>query len=185
MDVMHHKTITLLGLFITVVAGPAAAKNTPDDWKWAPEFYKTFGEWTTACEHRSDDETMKRCYLRYVDVYQRDPFGAFFVFITTSDTGSPRFAFEYEAGATFSQHWRAIQDGDRKWHLDPALCGSGGECILIGETAETLESAIRDGADLHFALRSENGQSFDLLWPSEGFREAIDTLREQSRARGL
>ncbi|MEM9574195.1 MAG: hypothetical protein AAF870_03075 [Pseudomonadota bacterium] len=162
----------------------AIAKNTNDDWKWKNTHYKTFGEWTTACEDRSDDESVKRCYLRYVDAYAREPFGAFFVFVTTSKEG-PSFSFEFERGTKLPSDW-TVSAGDKQiWTFDPAQCPSRGECILSTAQGTKLAKALAaPGAALNFKFTDREDRVLDRNWPGDSqFADAFYDLQTQTAKR--
>lgn len=162
----------------------AIAKNTNDDWKWKNTFQKNYGEWTTACEDRSDDETVKRCYLRYVDAYARDPFGAFFVFVTTSKAG-PSFSFEFERGTKFTSNWTVSANGRELWAFDPANCPSRGECILpITEGAKLVKALGAPDAALNFKFIDREDRVLDRYWPGDSqFSDAFYDLQMQTAKR--
>lgn len=165
---------------------PVSAKNTADDWKWASDYYQAYGEWTTACETRSDDASIKRCYMRYVDAYAREPFGALFVFATNTAENGMRFNFEYESGTTFTKPWTvADASGNEIWRFDPSACLSGNECAMTRTIAATFHNSMTPDATLNFSFRDRIGRTFDLVWPAEGFSQAVQDLIDQSAARGL
>ncbi|MEO0544524.1 MAG: hypothetical protein AAFY99_11960 [Pseudomonadota bacterium] len=164
----------------------ALGKNTAEDWKWASEYYATYGEWTVGCDQRSDDERVKRCYLRYVDAYARNPFGALFVFATANANDGLKFNFEYEAGVRFTKPWRVVNGSTVTWQFDPALCPPGSECALTGTAADNLADALNANAgEMTFALRDRVFRSFELRWPTAGFIDALADLKAQSEARNL
>ncbi|MEM9999453.1 MAG: hypothetical protein AAF940_01115 [Pseudomonadota bacterium] len=175
---------SLIALLTSATA--VAAKNTNEDWKWASEYYATYGEWTVACDHRSDDETVKRCYLRYVDAYARDPFGALFVFVTRSGETGLRFNFEYERGVRFTAPWSVTENETPVYAFDPAGCPSGSECPIGGdEASEMAEAFSAANRQISFALTDRSRRAFNLAWPTDGFAEALDDLTTQSEARNL
>lgn len=182
---MFERQLTA-ALLLCAVALPASARNTADDWKWASDYYKAYGEWTTACETRSDDATIKRCYLRYVDAYARDPFGALFVFGTSTQAQGLRFEFEYEGGTAFTKAWMVVDaTGAEIWRFDPNLCLTANACVMIGDTAEKLRHAMSADTALNMDLRDRVGRTFQLSWPATGFAEALDDLIRQSADRAL
>ncbi|MEO1746393.1 MAG: hypothetical protein AAFR13_07675, partial [Pseudomonadota bacterium] len=187
-SLMKHAIIASSAIALAIIASaPAAAKNTADDWKWVSEYYATYGEWTVACEHRSDDEAAKRCYLRYVDVYSRDPFGALFVFITDTAVEGLRFVFEYEPFTVFRAPWTVVgADAEPGYTFSTSNCPRlGGECPIANDEAVALAAALRDGEALTFKFTTRTLTTFDLTWPSEGFGEALDDLAARSDERGL
>ena len=164
----------------------AGAKNTTEDWKWKNLHYKTFGEWTTACEERSDDPTVKRCYLRYVDVYAQDPFGAFFVFVTIKDSG-PRFSFEFERGTKFTGDWTVRAGNQQIWHFDPAACPVFGDCVLSTEIGISFAKSLASPeAALHVSFTDREGRMLDRVWPGDRqFSDGFEDLQTQTAQRGL
>lgn len=173
-------------VIVALSALPSAARNTAEDWKWNSDYYQTYGEWTVACEDRSDNPAIERCYLRYVDAYARDPFGALFVFATSTAEQGLRFNFEYEGGTTFTKPWIvADTNGNEIWSFDPSLCLTGNECAMTRDTAATFRTSMTPESTLHFSFRDRIGRTFDLAWPAEGFAEAVKDLTQQSSARNL
>lgn len=162
----------------------AMAKNTNDDWKWKNTYYKSYGEWTTACEDRSDDETIKRCYLRYVDAYAREPFGAFFVFVTIDDEG-PHFSFEFERGTKFDGNWSVTASNGELWTFDPANCPFFGECVLSGDTSIKLAKTLASpNASINFKFTDREGRALDRSWPGDiQFADAFADLQMQTAQR--
>lgn len=178
------KQILITSAALVAMSSLAIAKNTNDDWKWKNTHYKTYGEWTTVCEDRSDDETVKRCYLRYVDAYAREPFGAFFVFVTITDDG-PRFSFEFERGTNFTGHWNVTVDTNKLWSFDPANCPSIGECILSPTQGTKLAKALAGpSASLNFKFTDRESRTLDRNWPGDSqFAKAFNDLQEQTALR--
>jgi len=179
------KNQIVLALAALIASTPlASAKNTNDDWKWKNTHYKTYGEWTTVCEDRSDDETVKRCYLRYVDAYAREPFGAFFVFVTIVEK-SPHFSFEFERGTNFTGNWNVTADTSEIWTFDPANCPSRAECILSSEQGTMLAKALAaPDAKLNFKFTDREDRKLDRDWPGDSqFADAFNDLQQQTAQR--
>ncbi|MEO1747138.1 MAG: hypothetical protein AAFR27_00715 [Pseudomonadota bacterium] len=183
---MFSKIFFSTAILSSAITASAFAKNTNEDWKWASEYYATYGEWTVGCDQRSDDEAIKRCYLRYVDAYARNPFGALFVFVTyTQDTGLT-FTFEYEAGVRFTAPWQVLDGQAAIWTFDQSQCRRGSECAIGGDQASDLAAALsKESTAITFALRDRVFRSFELTWPSAGFADALADLATQSKARNL
>lgn len=178
------KQILITFVALLTMSSMATAKNTNDDWKWKNTHYKTYGEWTTVCEDRSDDQSVKRCYLRYVDAYSREPFGAFFVFVTIVDK-SPRFSFEFERGTKFTGNWTVMTSNQQIWSFDPANCPARGECILSPEQGATLAKSLAGpGAMLNFKFTDREDRHLDRDWPGDSqFANAFTDLQQQTAQR--
>ncbi len=185
-DQPMKKQAAYLALILAASAPVANAKNTADDWKWKNLYYKTYGEWTTACEERSDDPAFKRCYLRYVDAYAQDPFGAFFVFVTIEDTG-PQFSFEFERGTKFTGHWRIRVDNQDIWNFDPTNCPIFGACLLSTENGIKFAKSLGSpDAALHISFTDREGRILDRVWPGANqFADGFEDLQMQTAQRGL
>ncbi|MEL6200872.1 MAG: hypothetical protein AAFR39_00790 [Pseudomonadota bacterium] len=183
---MPIKTILSATMMLSATIIGSTAKNTNEDWKWASDYYTTYGEWTVGCDQRSDNDAIKRCYLRYVDAYAQNPFGALFVFITDTEDNGLTFNFEYESGVRFTAPWQVLGGEDAIWTFDQSQCPRGSECAINGKQASDLAQALsKDNAAMTFALRDRVFRSFELSWPSAGFAEALKDLQKQSDAREL
>ena len=183
---MSTQKSTLVASLLSVLMVSAQAKNTNEDWKWASEYYATYSEWTVGCDHRTDDESIKRCYLRYVDAYARNPFGALFVFVTDTNEAGLTFTFEYEAGVRFTKPWRVSKEDVTIWQFDPKQCPAVNECAITGEAAVKLAEMLNaEDVELKFVLRDRVFRSFELGWPSAGFADALADLMAQSNNRKL
>lgn len=180
------KKIALLTLALAATPITALAKNTVEDWKWLNTHYATYGEWTTACEDRADDKAIKRCYLRYVDAYASEPFGALFVFISAPKTDL-RFSFEFERGTVFNENWHVTTNGTQIWSFDPDDCPLFGDCVLDDTKSATLAKALASpGAALEFKFTDPHGRSFDRSWSGDQpFADALNDLLKQTAERGL
>ena len=186
MTTLHSITraIAVATLAVAALALPATAKNTADDWKWVNTHYADHGQWTTACEDRADDASVKRCYLRYVDVYARDPFGAVFVF-GTLESGAPSYTFEFENGTSFDAPWTVSVDGATAWEFSPGPCRFIGECTVDGARGAALTDALRAGGTLAMAFTDGAGREVDLAWDGAPFAAAHEELVREVAARGL
>ncbi len=185
-DQVMKKQVTSLALVLAVGASVANAKNTNEDWKWKNLYYKSYGEWTTACEERSDDPAIKRCYLRYVDAYAQDPFGAFFLFVSIEKSG-PQFSFEFERGTDFADDWK-IHAGDQEvWAFDPDKCPIFGECILGTEDGIKFAKSLGSPeAELSISFTDREGRVLDRVWPGDNqFADSFKDLQTQTAQRGL
>lgn len=168
----------------------AWAQNTPDDWKWVVDHFKTFGIWEVACDHRELDKSRgeeKRCYLRVVDVYAPRPdFGAAFLFVTRTSGEGLRFDFGFEKGTEFEAGgFAVIQDNTNTFGFEPARCEAGARCLIQGNEAERFAVSLSDDAHLRLAFLDRLGRDWERTWTGQGFAEALADLTRESEKRGL
>lgn len=180
---MKLKAALLSLLLIT----PAQAQNTTRDWQWVVDHQSNFGEWTSACDHRDDDENEQRCYIRYVEVYARQPmFGATFLFVTSPQPGQIEFELSFERGTDFGDKPLALFNADTAtWTHDPRECHRGTRCTFTGSEAEELAARLSEGGELQFDFTDNHDRAWELRWDATGFANAFSDFQTELAARNL
>jgi len=174
-------------LAVLLLATPALAQNTVRDWQWVTDHYKSFGIWVSACDHRDDKgETVRRCYIRHVDVYAQQPrFGAAFVFAQPSEDAAPVFEFSFESGTDFAADgFKHMRDGETVWMLDTDTCRRN-RCILKGARSAELIEVLEGGGALQLTFSDRHGRDWARQWDAEGFAAAYKDFKDASAERGL
>ncbi|MEO0676955.1 MAG: hypothetical protein AAFZ02_05290 [Pseudomonadota bacterium] len=167
-------------LAFLMLATPALAQDregndTPGE--WVVTHQQAFGLWESFCDERTTGDLLEeRCYLRYVDVYSQDPFGAAFVFVTPG-------AVEIALGRarTVGDGVHITRGGETVWSLGETRCAP---CTLEGEAASTLLEAFAAGGTFHLDFEGRSGET-RLAWDLAQMADALDDYRAQSAARGL
>lgn len=178
------RAAALISLLLIV---PAQAQNTTRDWQWVVDHQSNFGEWVSACDHRSDDETERRCYIRNVDVYARNPqFGAAFLFVTSPEPGEIEFEISFERGTDFQGKPLAIvNSGVTTWSYDPRECHRGTRCTFTGADAEELATQLSAGGELQFDFTDNHDRSWERRWDATEFADAYTDFQTELAARNL
>lgn len=170
-----------------ILAGSALAqdrqgRDTPGE--WVVDHTKHFGLWDSMCDHRTTgDLREERCYLRYVDVFSRDPFAALFLFVTPG----PEIEIGIERGTRFPDQGIRIEDanGAVLWTTDRRSCLRGRACTFEGEEAASLYEAMQTGAVFAFDFADPSGADRELRWDLTRMGEASADFADQSAARAL
>ena len=181
---------TIAALCFTL-ANPALAQDadgndTPGS--WAVDHYKTFGIWKSICDSADLKGThVKRCYLRYVDVYSEDPeFAASFIFVYQED-GKTAFQYAYERGTKFEPDGlRVERDGAKAFIVDERCSTTASGCKLrdTKSVTATIEAFSGGGALVQW-FTDRHGKQQKLSWSLDGFARAYEDYRVQLAARGL
>ena len=170
---------------LTLLAAPASARQLIEDWK--VDHFKPYGLWESICDHRErDGDTVRRCYVRYVDGYAPHPkFGASFAFVTPDD-GGLRFEFGFEPGTTFAPNGFALERTDGSiWSHDTSQCEGGNNCAFTGAEADMLATQLSDGADLVFTFTDRHGRDWRREWSGAQFSAALSDFKAAAAERGL
>ena len=172
----------LLAFATPLLAQDRQGRDTPGE--WVVDHTKHFGLWDSMCDHRTTGETREeRCYLRYVEVFSRDPFAALFLFVTPG----PEIEIGIERGTRFEDQGIRIEDanGTTLWTTDRRSCLRGRACTFEGEEAKALYAAMRDGAVFAFDFADPSGTERALRWDLTRMGEASADFADQSVARAL
>lgn len=170
-----------------LLIAPAQAQNTTRDWQWIVDHQSNFGEWVSACDHRKEDEDERRCYIRYVDVYARQPqFGATFMFLMAPEPGEIEFELSFERGTDFDGKPLALVNGDvTAWTHDPRECHRGTRCTFTGADAEALANTLSEGGEFQFDFTDNHDRSWELRWDATNFADAYADFNRERAARNL
>ena len=174
--------LCLLALGLPALAQDRAGRDTPGE--WIVDHAKSVGLWDSFCDHRVTGEMREeRCYLRYVDVFAREPrFAAQFVFVTPG----PEVEFGIERRQRFDDDGLRIEAaGAAIWSSDRRDCLRGGGCTYTDGDATTLIEAMITGDTFAFDFTDASGTDHALRWDLTGFEAAWEDFSAQSRQRGL
>jgi len=182
--------LPILFFLLAFLAPPAGAQDREGNDRpsnWAVTHFAKSGIWESMCDERPEDGIMhRRCYIRQVDVFSPRPkFAAQFMFITPEDDGL-RVEFGMEPGTIFQPSgFRIEAGGNVSWSTRRIGCLTGLTCVFRGEEATDLVGTMVEGGDFLFGFVDRHGTRRDLVWPLEGFAEALADFRTQAAVRGL
>ncbi|WP_162651649.1 hypothetical protein [Lentilitoribacter sp. Alg239-R112] len=181
--------LALLLSLNSVLAQDAQGNDTPGD--WVVTHYKPFGLWDSVCDQaKRDGSIMKRCYLRYVEVFSPAPkFAAQFLFITPEKEGL-KVELGIEKGTLFKgKGLKIINDEKELWSFDPNMCLNFGECVFEGDEAEIFITAMAEPYEQSSKLISDftdrHGAGRLLDWDLSQFSDAVSDFKIQSKQRKL
>ena len=148
---------------------------------WVATHFEPFGLWDSVCDERTEDGALRqRCWLRYVEVWSRDPFGASFVFLTPGsvEIGQERGVLTAPGGL------RIERDGETIWE-DGLLACRIGSCTFSGADAATFRAVASGGGTLVMDFRDPRGERRALRWDLARFGEAVDATDAAAAEWGL
>lgn len=183
---MRTSLLALL-LFFATTANISAQENTVEDWSWKVDHFKRYGIWESVCDHRDEaGETLRRCYVTYVDVFSPRPkFAAAFVFVTPLGEDGLKYEFRFEPGTQIDADGFALhREGKPVWSYNPGNCPTM-KCIFQSAEAEALAEAMSEPGALRFSMVDRHGQPQERFWDTEGFADALIDLRQQAAERDL
>lgn len=177
-----------LGLLLSLAsalplqAQDRAGRDTASD--WVVTHYTPFGLWDSICDERDEGGTIvRRCYLRYVEVFSPRPkFAAQFIFVTPSGV-----EIGLERGTRFAPDGMRIAhaSGAPLHTITRASCLRGRACTFSGSDAAALLADMARGARFDFDFIDRHGQPQQLSWSLTRFASALSDYRSAARARGL
>jgi len=182
--------LPILLLLLSLLALPAAGQDRQGNDRpsnWVVTHFSKSGIWESMCDERPEDGIMhRRCYIRHVDVFSPRPkFAAQFMFITPEDDGL-RVEFGMEPGTIFSPGGFRIESGANfSWSTRRFGCLTGLTCVFGGEEATELVEAMVGGGDFRFVFLDRHATRRNIVWPLDGFADALADFRTQAAARGL
>ena len=149
---------------------------------WHVKLYQTYSGWDLICDQYQDTD-QHRCYLRYVDTYSLDPFGAAVFFVQHSVKNGTRLSIGLEKGSVIQSSAFVGQGSTKKSAL---LNGcSESSCILdAGKTGQFMMSANKAEAwQINFT--EEHGEARQLMIDVSKYASAERDFITELKKRGL
>ena len=149
---------------------------------WKVDLYQAYNGWDLICDqYKGTDE--RRCYLRYVDTYSQDPFGAAVFFVQHSEKSGTRLSIDLEkdnhvTSAAF------VTDGQLKPTKVFASC-SENSCVLESEQTSQFVIMASKAESWHLEIEEADGKERLLAIDLSRFALAELNFVTELKKRGL
>jgi hypothetical protein len=151
-----------VGLVVAGLSWAVYQSAQEDPALWKVDYYKPYDGWDLICDQYEGTEN-RRCYLRYVDTYSLDPFGAAVFFIEHEKNAGPNFLIDLEPGSELVSALLTQRDPTLSVNVETGDCDKA-KCLLEDAAAAGFMFSGKEADKLRVQFVEKTELNVKLIW---------------------